>query len=445
MADSSPLGHGDNWVTRVGGLPAYIREIAHALIRSGHSESEAIQLAIGTVQRWARGGSHVKADTQAKATAALAEWNAKKARSHVKEAAQMPTTLTESTPLSEAATTISPGQLDVTIITPGWGSSGYYSPEVLEAAVGAGLISKGTPMYLDHASQSDRADRPERSVRDIAAVFTEEARWTGNALVARAQVFSPYRELLTEMAPHIGVSISGSATDVVLGEVDGRSGPIVEGLAEISSVDFVTRAGRGGKAAVIESALQSADAAFRTVLHEGLHRNVPVSPAGSTTKSQGGTMPDIEEARLRQLETDAGRVSVLESERDTAISERDAIARALAQANAREAAVTRVRASLTEAHIAGPLAERIVAVAVASVPLTDAGQLDEAALDATVTTVRAAEEAYAASLTQGNGTVRDMGGAGLLQIGGAPSATNLTEASLDNIIAGAFGRQVKEA
>lgn len=80
--DTSPLGLGPNWVTSVGGLPAYIREIAHALIRHGHPESQAVQLAVGTVQRWARGEGHVSAKTRAKAAAALAEWEAKKTAAH---------------------------------------------------------------------------------------------------------------------------------------------------------------------------------------------------------------------------------------------------------------------------------------------------------------------------------------------------------------------------
>lgn len=80
--DTSVIGMGKNWVTKVGGLPLYIRAIAQALIRSGHSESQAIQLAVGTVQNWARGGGKVKPETRARAAAALAEWEAKKAAAH---------------------------------------------------------------------------------------------------------------------------------------------------------------------------------------------------------------------------------------------------------------------------------------------------------------------------------------------------------------------------
>lgn len=71
-----------NWVEKVGGLPLYIRAISAALERSGHPRSEAIQLAVGTVQRWARGQGNVTVATRARAAAALAEWEAKKAAAH---------------------------------------------------------------------------------------------------------------------------------------------------------------------------------------------------------------------------------------------------------------------------------------------------------------------------------------------------------------------------
>jgi hypothetical protein len=80
--DTSPIGEKKNWVTDVGGLPEFIRAIAHALIRDGHSESEAIQMAVGVVKNWASGQGHVKPETRAKAAAAVAEWESKKAASH---------------------------------------------------------------------------------------------------------------------------------------------------------------------------------------------------------------------------------------------------------------------------------------------------------------------------------------------------------------------------
>ncbi len=76
-ADDSPLGSGDNWVTRHGGLPKYIREVAHALLKT-HTESEAIAIAVQKMRDWAAGGDHVRPQVQAAAAKALAEWEALK-------------------------------------------------------------------------------------------------------------------------------------------------------------------------------------------------------------------------------------------------------------------------------------------------------------------------------------------------------------------------------
>lgn len=74
-----------NWVQEAGGLPKFIADIAGDLITErGKTTSQAIQLAVGIVRNWCHGhGGNVSATTRAKACAAAAEWEAKKARAHV--------------------------------------------------------------------------------------------------------------------------------------------------------------------------------------------------------------------------------------------------------------------------------------------------------------------------------------------------------------------------
>lgn len=73
-----------NWVqqTGTGHLPAYIKKIEKALRRNGMPEQRAIATAVATVKRWCAGGGGVKADTRAKACAAVTEWEAKRAEAH---------------------------------------------------------------------------------------------------------------------------------------------------------------------------------------------------------------------------------------------------------------------------------------------------------------------------------------------------------------------------
>lgn len=60
-------------------LPAYIQNIAHALVRGGMGESQAIATAIASVKRWASGKGNVHPEVVEASGRALAEWNALRA------------------------------------------------------------------------------------------------------------------------------------------------------------------------------------------------------------------------------------------------------------------------------------------------------------------------------------------------------------------------------
>lgn len=81
--DTKPFGTGKNWVNKAGGLPDYIRAVAHGLVRDhGMDETTAISTAVAAVKRWAVGGGNVTAATRARAAKAVAEWEAKKGAAH---------------------------------------------------------------------------------------------------------------------------------------------------------------------------------------------------------------------------------------------------------------------------------------------------------------------------------------------------------------------------
>jgi len=143
------------------------------------------------------------------------------------------------------------GMARIKLIDAGWGSSGYYSEEVLRDS-GPLAFPAGTKMYWDHPTVEEAEQRPERSLRDLAAELVEDATWDddgpdGPGLYAAAQVFGPYRPAVDELAPHIGASIRTWAMSNE-GEAEGRRGPIIDELlaSPTNSVDFVTLPGRGG-------------------------------------------------------------------------------------------------------------------------------------------------------------------------------------------------------
>lgn len=139
------------------------------------------------------------------------------------------------------------GKYPVKVIQPGWGSSGYYSETVLAASA---QLFEGVQMFWNHPKSSDNYERPERDLRDLAGVLTnvryEETNANGTGIYGDAIVFEPFREALNEIGPYIGVSIRAGGK-VHEGEAEGRAGLLVEKINLVQSVDFVTRAGAGGK------------------------------------------------------------------------------------------------------------------------------------------------------------------------------------------------------
>jgi hypothetical protein len=185
----------------------------------------------------------------------MALWEAQR-RAGLQESAAMLTgghvQLQEANAVAPVVT--SSGRLRVTLISPGWGSSGYYSSAVLEAAAKDKVWATGTLCFVDHPTQRELNDRPERSVRDLAAVLTTDARWTGKALEADAQLLPQWKATFADpaMARAIGMSIRGDG-EMQMGEAEGRQGRLITKLVHGQSVDFVTTAGRGGSYRVIES------------------------------------------------------------------------------------------------------------------------------------------------------------------------------------------------
>lgn len=171
--------------------------------------------------------------------------------------------ITESVQLSAAE--MKGGRLRIKIIDAGSGSSGDYPDSTLQLAVKEGVFAKGLHMYVDHPTVQEGFDRPERTIKDLAAVLETDA-WhvpDEKALYADAKVFPNWREAIKEMASTIGVSIRASAE---VSEGDGGR-PVIDRIVEAFSVDFVTKAGRGGK---ITEVLESARAADRAVAVHGV-------------------------------------------------------------------------------------------------------------------------------------------------------------------------------
>lgn len=232
------------------------------------------------------------------------------------------------------------------LISPGWGSSGYYSKEML-ARDGAKAFPKGTKNFWDHATDQEERDRPEGSLRNLASVLTEDAHYestgpAGSGLYAKAEVQPDFRGSVDSLAKHIGMSIraQGKAKE---GEAEGRKGPLIQELSRGISVDYVTTPGAGGQI------LQLFEAA-------GARR----------TQAQGEQMTDEEKKQLRE----AQQTAIKATQRLSLLEAAPAIDEYFTTVRVGEAIQKRVK-------------QRILA---GTIPLTEAGEIDRAKLKTLVET-----------------------------------------------------------
>ncbi|WP_341719944.1 hypothetical protein QQG74_09660 [Micromonospora sp. FIMYZ51] len=141
------------------------------------------------------------------------------------------------------------GVVDILLIEAGWNLSGsrYYPAETLARDLPQ-VMPAGTHMHWDHQTPTEEAERPARSLSTLAAVLVEDPYPVdgGRQMRAKARVFAAYRESVREMWRDIGVSINADGVGNY-GERDGRKGLIVEAITHGKSVDFVTKAGAGGR------------------------------------------------------------------------------------------------------------------------------------------------------------------------------------------------------
>lgn len=150
-----------------------------------------------------------------------------------------------------APTESGPGKRLLTLITPGRGSSGTYSAEMLKRAAEDKVFPRGTQGHIDHDSRADQAEKPEGSLRNLALYLNEDAYWdpgyvdpdTGEAgrLAAESVIGSTWRPFVDDFAEILGVSINA------LAEVaeDGSIGRLIPD--PFNRADLVTVAGRGGR------------------------------------------------------------------------------------------------------------------------------------------------------------------------------------------------------
>jgi hypothetical protein len=172
---------------------------------------------------------------------------------------------------------------NITVIKSGWGSSGYYAPEVIERDIPR-IFPPGTQMYLNHPTVKEERERPERDLRDLVGKVIETPRMAGVDSVSVAQVYDHWIPTIDALAQDIGLSIRAFGV-TENGAAGGKEGPIVQSLTEGLSIDYVTKAGAGGEVgALIESAREhtpsyedQAVTAFNAILESAGKTPIPAN------------------------------------------------------------------------------------------------------------------------------------------------------------------------
>ncbi len=145
----------------------------------------------------------------------------------------------------------------ITPIKPGWGNkrdNRFYPTTTLEVATREGKFDN-LKMFADHPRKSEEKDLPERSVKDWVAT-TREAEWDSvrqRPIVPLVVHDQAVYQRFKEAPEQIAFSVLGSGV-AKPGEVGGKKGTIVESIAKLRSVDWVTEAGAGGALDFAEAA-----------------------------------------------------------------------------------------------------------------------------------------------------------------------------------------------
>lgn len=312
--------------------------------------------------------------------------------------------------------------IDMKIIAPGWGSSGYYSEEVLRED-GPKAWPVGTHMYLDHPTESESRERPERSIRDLAAVVvtTPEFKPDGEAgpgLYAKSSVLPPYKDVIEALAPHIGVSIRAHGS-FKSGEAEGRKGRIITKIDRGESVDFVTKPGAGGKVlALMESLRQKQD----DDVSESQKANDEDAPASEAAKEDEGMELSEATERITALE---GELEESQKATQEATLRAERAEGALAILEARKF----VAGLLENVELPSAAKKRIEQVATVD-PLMKDGKIDKDAIKEAVESLQKLEAEYIEQITE-SGKVTDQG---------ASTAPAKDESKITESLASGMGR-----
>ena len=129
------------------------------------------------------------------------------------------------------------GKWQATLITPGKGSSGVYTEEML-AETGSTAFPKGTKLWFKHPKDDEGAG--ERDPRDQWGYLEEDAEYVaGEGLVGKIKVLPHWKEVVDSLGEQASLSIYASG-------LRDEAGAVTLEAAVTNSIDIVSYPGRAG-------------------------------------------------------------------------------------------------------------------------------------------------------------------------------------------------------
>lgn len=121
----------------------------------------------------------------------------------------------------------------VTVATPGQGSSGFYSEELLKEQ-GPAALHPGAHSFIGH--------NPDRDIKELVGVFKEGGFWDEDSRTLKAEltVLDRWADFVEEVAPYVGMSI------FFHGEADEEGNVTTLTPHPMNGVDLVARPGLSG-------------------------------------------------------------------------------------------------------------------------------------------------------------------------------------------------------
>lgn len=235
------------------------------------------------------------------------------------------------------------GRWSAVFITPGRGSSGDWTEEVLERD-GAHALKKGARCFITHQRQENGEADPFR----MWGVLAEDARYeAGVGLVGEIDVLKSWRERVEEVAPHTALS-------VYLWVDTDEYGVVTRIYEDVENgVDLVSTPGRPGSALVqkmYESAKRASEKAAATSAEDKEEGSAAVTKditdaIAALGAELGAKFEAVLASNKQELQAEVDADAIAEAKKE-ARATYDAQATALAEAKVLPAAESRLKAAL---------------------------------------------------------------------------------------------------